>query len=188
MKRNPLYVFDSGTSPGIFDVPLGSIIQVVDVDGTGPNNRPSMTQLISKSGLHSGSSINQYLSITGTHVELDRYTEFLGDLSDVNLPATITIGDIFKFDGTGWISSPASDIASDIKLGDLDGVPTATPTNNGQRLEYDSVTDGYLFVTPVKEMDSLIDVDAASPIADQILAWDDTINKWKVATLDGGAF
>ncbi len=68
MKRNPIYVFKDGGSTGIFDVPVDSIVQVVDIDG---NDNPSMTQIIDKIGLWKHSTIDDYLLTPVNYRNLD---------------------------------------------------------------------------------------------------------------------
>ncbi len=79
MRRNPIYVFANQSTRGIYDVPLESMIQIIDSDGAGT---PLFTQIISKSGLVSSSTIADFLALPSTHVNLDRDT--LSELEKVN--------------------------------------------------------------------------------------------------------
>jgi hypothetical protein len=68
MRRNPVYVFQDQSSVGIFEVPIESVIQIVDGDGQGT---PMMLQLISKQGLNPSSTIGEFLANDQTHLTLD---------------------------------------------------------------------------------------------------------------------
>ncbi len=58
MRRNPIYVFDNRSSFGIDQVPLGSIVQILDADGLG---NPAIVQLISISNIGSTTTIGDFL-------------------------------------------------------------------------------------------------------------------------------
>ncbi len=185
MKRSPLYVFNNQTSTGIYDVPLESIIQVINSDGAGT---PSMTQIINKAAFHSGTTIQQYLATPTAYKDLDKYLDYLSELKDVTLPAVIKDGSVLQYNGTEWVSSTIKDFAGDINLGDLKDITPATLTDDGKYLEWNSNVDKFIYVTPVKEIDQLANVDAPNPVADQILNWNDTSNTWVAVDLDGGQF
>ncbi len=185
MKRSPLYVFNDQAALGIYEVPLESIVHVIDSDGIGT---PSVTQLIDKNLLFGTSTIAQYLNTTTAYKKLDRYTEYLNDLKDVTLPLVLNAGDVLRFDGTNWISASTADFANDIRLGDLAGVTPATPADDGTYLEWDEANKQFIYVKPAKQVEDLADVDAPNPVADQILNWDAVSNKWVAVNLDGGGF
>ncbi len=65
MKRNPLYLFNNISSLGIFDIPLQSIIQILD-DGTG---NQSMVILTGKLGMNSRTTIGQFLGMPNNYTE-----------------------------------------------------------------------------------------------------------------------
>ncbi len=69
MRRNPIYVFDDRSSKGIDQVPLGSIIQILDA-GTGD---PTIVQLKSATGLTATTTIGDFLD-SGDAVDLDSDT------------------------------------------------------------------------------------------------------------------
>ncbi len=71
MRRNPIYVFKDTTSQGIYEVPVESMIQIIDSDGVGT---PLFTQITNKNGLSSGSTIADFLNIANSHIDLDRDT------------------------------------------------------------------------------------------------------------------
>jgi hypothetical protein len=61
MRRNPLYVFKDRQSLGIQEVPLKSIIQIIDTGIPGdPVQDPKIVQIISDAGLTSGSTIGDF--------------------------------------------------------------------------------------------------------------------------------
>jgi len=66
MRRNPLYVFKDRNSIGIYDVPLKSIIQILD-KGDGA---PIFIELQAKTGLSSGSSIGDLLDNPDLYINL----------------------------------------------------------------------------------------------------------------------
>ncbi len=103
MKRNPVYVFNGESSVGIFHIPLESIIHTIDSDGSGT---PSMTQIIGKVGLTPISTIGHYLATTNNYKELDRYIDFLDEITDVNI-STAADGDILVFDSVtnNWVNT-----------------------------------------------------------------------------------
>ncbi len=80
MRRNPVYVFKNKDSTGIYDVPLESIIHIADFNG-----KPSMTQLIDKSQLGQSTTMESYIATPAAYLELDRVTEYLDELLDVNI-------------------------------------------------------------------------------------------------------
>ncbi len=93
MKRNPIYVFRDRSSNGIVNIPLESIIQVIDADGLGT---PMVTQIIDKSNLNTSSTIGDFLDIPTSHITLDRDT--LSELEKI---------------GNGWrlLGKPAANYA-----------------------------------------------------------------------------
>ncbi len=186
MKRNPIFVFNDKTSTGIYEVPLESIVQVIDSDGIGT---PSMTQIVDKSMFYAGTTIQQYLATPSAYKNLDKYLEYLNDLKDVTLPATIDNNSVLQYNGVDWVSASLDDVASNIELGDLAGVNPAAATDDGKYLEWNETGDEFIYVKPVKEINELSNVDAPTPIADQILNWDDSTNKWvAISIIDGGSF
>ncbi len=71
MRRNPIYVFENLVAKGINNVPIGSIVQIVDSDGVGT---PKLLQLLSNAGLDMNSTIGDFLSLPNNSVELDKDT------------------------------------------------------------------------------------------------------------------
>ncbi len=182
MRRNPVYVFANGTSTGINEVPLESIIQVIDVNGA-----PSMTQLVNKSSIGSSTTIQQYLNTTNAYKELDRYIDNLGEISDITFGPIISGGEVLRFNGTAWVNESTAALAGDISLGDLSDVTAPTVGNGGQYLEWDFALQVWGYATPVKVINDLGDVNAA-PINEQFLSYDAASSEWVAASIDGGAF
>ncbi len=61
MRRNPLYIFKNETQAGICQIPLHSIIQILQTD----DNRIKVIEIISKDGLGcpgSGATVGQLLA------------------------------------------------------------------------------------------------------------------------------
>ncbi len=81
-RRNPVYVFKDRNSVGIYDVPLDSMVQIVDSDGAG---NPLLTLLIDKTNLVDASIIGDYLNGSG-YSNLDKDTTYT-----VGATNTITI-------------------------------------------------------------------------------------------------
>ena len=71
MRRNPIYVFKDAASKGIYDVPLESMIQIIDSDGAGT---PLFTQLVKKENLSALSTIEDFLREPINFINLDRDT------------------------------------------------------------------------------------------------------------------
>jgi hypothetical protein len=82
MRRNPLYVFQNRDATGIYDVPLESMVQIIDSDG---NGTPQLLQLIDKTGLHNSSTIGQFLDNTSSHIDVDNVTAVNGQVGNVTL-------------------------------------------------------------------------------------------------------
>ncbi len=182
IRRNPLYVFKDINSIGIFDVPLDSVIQVVDSDGTGT---PSMTMIIGKVGMNAGTTIGQYLTLVNNYEELDRYVEELNDLLDVNVNL-ISNGDLFMYDlnSRSWVNRTLKTVAGAINLSDLKDTPmTSSPGNDGDTLIYQG--GRWNTVVAVKDLNDLGDVTTA-PIAGEVLVFDGT--RWVSSNIDGGSF
>ena len=57
MRRNPLYVLKSEHSVGIFDIPLHSVIQILQTD----EGRVLVIELIAKTDLNAGSTVGEVL-------------------------------------------------------------------------------------------------------------------------------
>ncbi len=184
MKRSPLYVFNDQTSTGICDVPLESVVQVIDADGLGT---PSMTQIIGKSTFHSGTTIQQYLDTPATYKELDRYIDNLDEISDVTLGPIIVQGDILRFDGTSWTNESTSDVAGDINLGDLQDITAPTPANDGQNIEWNDTSNKWVYATPINILNDLQDVNT-TPLDEQFLAYNAGSSQWEATDIDGGGF
>ncbi len=182
MRRNPVYVFANGTSTGIYEVPLESIIQVINVNGA-----PSMTQIVSKNLLGSTTTIQQYLNIPANYKELDRYIDNLGEISDVTLGPITVQGEVLRFDGTAWVNEPVGNIAGDISLGDLSDITAPTLGNDGQYLEWDFNLGEWVYATPVKILNDLADVNTA-PLDEQFLVYDAGTSEWVAAFVDGGVY
>ncbi len=182
MRRNPIYVFKDGTSTGINEVPVESIIQVVSVNGA-----PSMTQLVDKTGISNSTTIQQYLAILTAYKELDRYIDDLNEISDVNLAGIIVDGDVLRFDGTDWTNDSVASVASDITLGDLKDVTPPVLSNDGQYLVWDSGSLKWTYVTPVTALNDLSDV-TTTPTDSQFLSYDAVSSEWVAADIDGGSF
>ncbi len=183
MRRNPIFVFQDRTSIGIYEVPLESIIQIVDSDGLGT---PSMTQFVDKSLLYAGTTIDQYLKTPTAYIELDRYVEILNELNDVDLTSVVD-GQILRFDSStsNWINLDASSVASDINLSDLNDVPEPTSTEDGNYLEWDEAGNQWILVTSIKKINDLLDVNT-SPTNNQMLSFTGT--EWEAVDIDGGQF
>ncbi len=93
MRRNPVYVFKDKNSIGIYDIPLESIVHIVDFNG-----RPSVTQLIDKTLLGQNTTMESYIATPLAYKELDRVTEHLNELSDVNIALAVgTTGDFLAY-------------------------------------------------------------------------------------------
>ncbi len=184
MKRSPLYVFNDQTSTGIYDVPLESVVQVIDADGVGT---PSMTQIVGKSTFHTGTTIQQYLATPVNYKELDRYIDNLDEISDVDLGTIIVSGDILRFDGTNWTNTSTGDVAGDITLGDLKDVSDPNFSNDGQYLEWNDTADKWVYTDPIGVLNDLEDVDTA-PVDNQFLAYNAGTSQWEATNIDGGSF
>ncbi len=182
MRRNPIYVFKDGTSTGINEVPVESIIQVVSVNGA-----PSMTQLVDKLGLSNSTTIQQYLAIPSAYKELDRYIDNLNEISDVSLASIIVDGDVLRFNGTDWTNDSVASVAGDITLGDLKDITPPILSNDGQYLIWDSGLHEWVYATPVTALNDLSDV-ATSPTDNQFLSYDAGSSEWVAADIDGGSF
>ncbi len=122
-RRNPLYVFKDKDSRGIYDIPLESMIQVIDVDG---NKTPSLTQLIGKDGLGPSSTIDQYLasnsaSITN-YVTLDKDTTY-GTVTNTTdgLMSSVDFNKLTGIEDLATVDQNKADI-------DLLGIDAATVT------------------------------------------------------------
>ncbi len=116
MRRNPIYVFKDQTSVGIYDVPLESMIQIIDSDGLGT---PLFTQITGKSGLGGTSTIGDFLNTATNYLNLDRDT--LSELEKV---------------GSGWRllgKDPANYVS--VGLGAVDLSNSITPGNFGAKGE-----------------------------------------------------
>ncbi len=187
LRRNPLYVFKNGSALGIYEVPLESVVQVVDSDGAGT---PLMTQLVSKALLNAGSTIDEYLNVPTAYIELDRYAEELNDLNDVELPNVIADEDILVFDFSTkkWINKTAGDVAEHIAIGDLQDVTAPTLANDGQLLEWDETNRQWNYVDSINLINDLGDVvTGTSAVAlGKILTSDGT--NWVPADIDGGSY
>ncbi len=184
MKRSPLYVFNNQTSTGIYDVPLESVVQVIDADGLGT---PSMTQLISKATFHAGTTIQQYLATAVSFKELDRYIDELDEISDVDIGPIIVTGDLLRFDGTKWTNESTGDVAGDITLGDLQDITSPTLANDGQIIEWNATSAKWVYANPTEVLNDLQDVNAA-PIGEQFLVYKPGTSQWEAADIDGGSF
>ncbi len=184
IRRNPLYVFKNLASVGIFEVPLDSIIQLVDSDGAGT---PSMTLFIDKRLLNITTTMAQYIATPTAYIELDRYSEILNDLDDVEL-TSIQDKDIMVYDSLNniWVNAPAGATAGNIKLGDLADVPTPAPSNDGNQLVWDNANNRWEYTVSVEFLNDLADVNT-TPVADHVLMHDGT--GWKSTNvIDGGSF
>ncbi len=184
MKRSPLYVFNNQTSTGIFEVPLESVVQVIDADGLGT---PSMTQIVNKNTFHVGTTIQQYLATPAAYKELDKYIDELDEISDVTLGSIIVPGDLLRFDGTSWTNESTGDVAGDIALGDLQDTINPTLANDGQIIEWNAASAKWIYVNPTEVLNDLQDVNT-SPIGEQFLVYKPGTNQWEAADIDGGSF
>ncbi len=117
MRRNPIYVFKDAASKGIYDVPLESMIQIIDSDGAGT---PLFTQLVKKENLSALSTIEDFLREPINFINLDRDTTPASSLEDIGLQDSSLIGNEF-------------DIFSKIL--------NAMPDNSTLRMTYDSATN-----------------------------------------------
>jgi len=77
MRRNPLYVFKDLNAIGIYDVPLESVIQINDSDGSGT---PRTVQIKSKVGLDSASTIADFLNNSDNYIDQIESTEIPSEL------------------------------------------------------------------------------------------------------------
>jgi len=187
MRRNPLYVFKDQNSVGIFEVPLDSVIQVVDIDGAGT---PLMSLLLNKNTMDPSTTISQYLATTSAYTELDRYSEELGDLKDVVLDETINNGEVLTYDllTDKWVNAPVGDIIFGLTLGDITDVSVPLPENNGQLLIWNETTKLWDYGPHVKELNDLIDV-VSLPNDGDILVYDATgTPTWKSTNVIDGGF
>ncbi len=66
MRRNPLYVFKDQLSTGIVDVPLKSMVHIIDADALG---HPRFVQIIAKTGLNNSSIIAEFLADETLYIE-----------------------------------------------------------------------------------------------------------------------
>jgi hypothetical protein len=136
MRRNPTYVFKDANETGIYDIPVESIIHVIDADGSGT---PSITQLVNKSQLGTTSTIGQYLSTPGAFKPLDKFIEKFNDIGDVNLTGLLT-EQVLTFDGTQWVNSDPKDIAQNIKIEDISNINASSPADK-QILHWDAINN-----------------------------------------------
>ncbi len=117
MRRNPIYVFKDVTSTGIYDVPVESMIQIIDSDGAGT---PLFMQLVKKENLSALSTIEDFLKESINFINLDRDTTPAASLEDIGLQDSSLIGN--KFDVFSKILN-------------------AMPDNSTLRMAYDGTTN-----------------------------------------------
>ncbi len=86
-RRNPVYVFKNKDSIGIYDIPLEAIVHIADFNG-----HPSVTQLINKSLLGQNTTMEGYIATPSAYQELDRVTEYINELLDVDLDLNVSSG------------------------------------------------------------------------------------------------
>ncbi len=117
-RRNPVYVFKNKDSGGVYDVPLGSMIQVIDADGAGT---PSFSQILGKNGVGPSSTIEQYLNSNTpgmtNYVTLDKDTTY-GTATDI-ADGLMSAADFTKLD-TVEAGATADQTRDDINLLDVD--------------------------------------------------------------------
>jgi len=103
MRRNPLYVFQDNFALGIFEVPLKSMIQVIDSDGQGT---PEIVQIISKTGLNANSTIADFLADSSLYKDNKPNSFNLDDLKDADVP-TPQSGEVLTYDENlgQWVNS-----------------------------------------------------------------------------------
>ncbi len=116
MRRNPVYVFKNKDSRGIYDIPLESMIQVIDSDGTGT---PIFTQITGKNGIGPTSTIEDYL-ISNNYIALDKDTTYV-------VATDIADGLMSQADFVKLTNIPADAAAAQTKTQiDLLGIDAAT--------------------------------------------------------------
>ncbi len=103
MRRSPMYVFKDRNAMGIFDIPLKSMIQIVDSDGIGS---PDVVQILSKEGLTSGSTIGNFLDNPSLYKDNTPNNMKLTELVDTTTEAPQG-GDLLTFDSVTeqWINA-----------------------------------------------------------------------------------
>lgn len=137
MRRNPLYVFDSRDSMGIYNVPMESTVQINDADGQGG---ALIIQINSKTGLNKFSTVGDLLALPDNY----EVPSHVGAVTDEEKGQP---GGVAPLDAQGKLPAefiPAIDInevyavnemndllALDTKLGDVGIVMRdANPLNN----------------------------------------------------------
>ncbi len=105
MRRNPLYVFNDLLSVGIYDVPLESMVQINDRDGSG---KPDVVQIIAKTGLNPSSTIAEFLADPSLYKDNTPNEMKLDDLVDAELH-TPHDGEILSYDSQigQWVNAAA---------------------------------------------------------------------------------
>ncbi len=87
MRRNPLYIFKDTTSIGIFNIPLKSTVNIVDVG----NGYPMFLQLLSKGEIDDPNKLNEYSTIADLLVQPAYYID-LGASGNSELEKVIKDG------------------------------------------------------------------------------------------------
>jgi hypothetical protein len=82
MQRSPIFKFKNRLSPGIYNIPLASIIVVQDSDGQGTS---LMIELISKQGLTYTSTVGDLLDNPDLYEELIGKPPYLEELQDTDI-------------------------------------------------------------------------------------------------------
>jgi len=106
MRRNPLYVFADRMSAGIFEVPLKSIVHIIDGDNLGTTK---YVELIAKTGLNSSSTIGVFLDNPSLYEEISKEFKIenakLAELGDVEV-TNVTNGQVLVWDEVGQVWTP----------------------------------------------------------------------------------
>jgi len=83
MRRNPIYVFEDLQSIGIYNVPVGSTVQINDADDLTPGSQPLLVQVVSKNGLSTGSTVAEFLSNSDNYSNASDSTEIPSELEKI---------------------------------------------------------------------------------------------------------
>jgi len=84
MRRNPIYVFEDLQSIGIYNVPIGSTIQINDADDLTPGSQPLIVQVVDKNGLGTASTIGEFLGDPANYSNASDSTEIPSELEKLS--------------------------------------------------------------------------------------------------------
>ncbi len=128
MRRNPIYVLKNKTSVGVFDIPLESMVQIIDSDGVGT---PSFTQIIAKNGLSTTSTAEDYLNDASNYITLDKDTP--SELEKVSLGWRLLGKPTVNYATPG---DNAVDLSNSLEVGDFGAKgSTSFATGTGTRAQ-----------------------------------------------------